>query len=112
MMMNWALHALPGPFGLCSSPSTLHSRPQSLYNNGMNEQTTALPPARLGRALAKGFRAAYDSLGYVVGASFATFVACALLLSLASLAVRHSKSPVALLLILPTLLVAWLAGIG
>lgn len=78
----------------------------------MTEEQTTLPPARLGRALAKGFRAAYDSLGYVVCASFVTFVACALLLTLASFVARHTKSPAALLLILPALLVAWLAEVG
>lgn len=78
----------------------------------MTEEKTTLPPAKLGKALAKGFRAAYDSLGYVVSASFGTFLVCAGLLTLASLIARHIKSPVAMLLFVPALLAAWLAEVG
>lgn len=78
----------------------------------MTEEKTNLPPARLGKALAKGFRAAYDSLGYVVGASFATFLVTACLLTLGSVAARHIKSPFAMLLIVPALFAAWLGEVG
>lgn len=78
----------------------------------MTEENTTLPPARLGRALAKGFRAAYDALGYVVAASFATFIVCGSLLAAASLLAKHTKSPAALLMLLPAMLVAWLAQVG
>lgn len=78
----------------------------------MTEEQTTLPPARLGRALAKGFRAAYDALGYVVAGSFVTFIICAILLTLGGLAARHINSPLGILVILPAVFAAWLAEIG
>lgn len=78
----------------------------------MTDEKISLPPARLGKALGRGFRAAYDSLGYVVAASFGTFLISACLLTLAALAARHMKNPLAMLLILPAMLAAWLCEVG
>lgn len=85
---------------------------QTLYNSAMSEEKTTLPPARLGKALGQGFRAAYDSLGYVVAASFGTFLICACLLTLAGLSARHIKGPAGMLLIVPAMLAAWLCEVG
>jgi hypothetical protein len=45
-----------------------------LYNTAMESEPATVRPASLGRALKKGFRAAYDHLGYVVLVSFVSIL--------------------------------------
>ena len=80
----------------------------------MTDQETTRRPARLNKALRLGFRAAYDSLGYVVGASFAAFVISALALTLMAWIARRTDAPglIGLLLALPVMLIAWLSAVG
>ena len=65
-------------------------------------------------ALCSGFRAAYDSLGYVVGASFVTFAITVAVLALMGLLSVHAKQFRALgvLLGLGTLAAWWLCAVG
>ena len=80
----------------------------------MTDQQTTRKPASLNKALRLGFRASYDSLGYVVGASFAAFVLSALVFTLMAYISRQAgaRGVLGLLLIVPGMLVAWLAAVG
>lgn len=68
----------------------------------------------MGKALRDGFRAAYDALGFVVGASFATLVVGALVLVAMGLLSAHVKQVRAagMLLGLPALPAVWLCAVG
>jgi hypothetical protein len=79
----------------------------------MDDKETPRQPVRLGRVIAKGFRNAYDHLGFVVLVSFAFFV----LISAESLCVgavaRASDALVVrLLVMIPAALLAWLYTTG
>lgn len=80
----------------------------------MSDPETTRKPASLNKALKLGFRGAYDSLGYVVGASFVAFIGSAVVLTVMALIAGRVKGagPVGLLLIVPGLLVAWLCAVG
>lgn len=80
----------------------------------MSEQEVVRKPASLNKALKHGFGAAWDSLGYVVGVSFATFFAGAIVFTLMGLIAARCKpaGPVVLSLALPGMLVAWLCVVG
>lgn len=75
----------------------------------MSENQSPRGRASLGRALKSGFRAAYESLGYVVGASFATLVITAIVPAMMGLISAHAAG---MLLGLPALPVAWLCAVG
>lgn len=80
----------------------------------MNDQEIVRKPASLNKALRLGFRAAYDSLGYVVGASFAAFVLSALVFTLMAWIARQVSvgGLFELTMAVPGMLVAWLAAVG
>jgi len=80
----------------------------------MTDEQTPSKPASLNKALKLGFRAAYDSLGYVVAASFAAFLITAIVLTLMGLLSANVKQlhPAGMLLGLPALLAAWLGAVG
>lgn len=79
----------------------------------MNDNQTAPHPASLGRALKRGFRNAYDSLGYIVFATFISFLCGTAMFSLAVLAVKHLRpGMIGILLFLPAALVSWLCAVG
>ncbi len=78
----------------------------------MSENTTR-KSASLGKALKFGFRATYDSLGYVVGASFASFAASTVVFAAMGLIAANTKAGFAALpLAIPGLLVVWLCAVG
>jgi len=65
------------------------------------------------RALSKGFRAAYDSLGYVVFVTFLSFVTSLGLCGAAVAVLRATKAGMwGILYFAPALAVAWLAAVG
>ncbi len=77
------------------------------------DQTQPRGRASLGRALRKGFRAAYDNLGYVVFTSFVAFVATGSLFAGAVKVAGATKPGMGgIVLFLPAALVGWLAAIG
>lgn len=79
----------------------------------MNDQETKRLPASLNRALKQGFRGAYDSLGYVVGASFAVFLTSAVVFAFVMRAALSVVSgAVGLLFMLPILFVGWIGTVG
>jgi len=81
----------------------------------MSDERTRPRPASLGRALSRGFRAAYDHLGYVVFATFLAFVAVAALFSLAARLVKvmgPTWGMTKVILFIPAALAAWLAAVG
>jgi hypothetical protein len=80
----------------------------------MTDGETTRKPASLNKALKLGFRGAYDSLGYVVGASFAAFIASAVVFTVMGLIGGRVRGagPVGLVLIVPGLLAAWLCAVG
>lgn len=80
----------------------------------MSEQQTSRQPASLIKALKRGFGSAWDSLGYVVGASLATFLVGAIVLTLMGLLSANVKQlhPAGMLLGLPALLAWWLCEVG
>ncbi len=80
----------------------------------MDVQQSIRKPVSLNKALKQGFVAAYDSLGYVVGASFAVFFASALVTTLMALIARTASAPgfLGLLFVVPGLLVAWFGAVG
>ena len=80
----------------------------------MNDQQNVRKPVSLNKALKLGFVAAYDSLGYVVGASFAVFLASALVFTLMALIARATGIPglLGLLFTVPGMLMAWLGAVG
>ncbi len=72
-------------------------------------------PASLGRALSRGFRAAYDHLGYVVFVTFVSFVLTAGLFSAAvagANAIGRAGGMVKMLFFIPAALAAWLLATG
>jgi len=80
----------------------------------MSDNETARGRASLGKALKNGFRSAYESLAFVVGASFVTLVVTAgvlALMGLISASAPHPRS-FGMLLGLPALLVGWLCAVG
>lgn len=112
MAMGWRFRNRH-PFAFPQSTLfALHSPLQTLYNGHMTDEQTTLPPARLGKALARGFRASYDNLGYVVGASFANFLVCAVLLTIGGFTARQIHSPLGILVLVPAMLAAWIAQVG
>ena len=81
----------------------------------MNDDHATPRPVSLGRAIKRGFRDAYDHLGYVVFATFATFIITAAVVTLtgALLRVRWGEPWVLQVpLVIPSLLVAWLCAVG
>lgn len=78
----------------------------------MSDEQQIIRPASLGRALRKGFRDAYDHLGYVVAASFFTFIIASLVFSLGWAVYRVIPSAVALLLFIPAVMAIWLWTAG
>ncbi len=80
----------------------------------MSDEQSTRGRASLGRALKHGFRAAYDSMGYVVGASFATFAITGVVLALMGLLSAHVKQLHAfgMLLGLAATPVSWLCAVG
>ncbi len=78
----------------------------------MNDQEMKRLPASLNRALKQGFRGAYDSLGYVVGASFAVFLASAAVFALMRVVLQVENVIFGLLFFLPVLFVGWIGAVG
>lgn len=80
----------------------------------MTDQQTPRKPASLNKALRLGFRATYDSLGYVVAASFATFLTGAIVLTIMGLLSARVKQLHAgeMFLGLVALPVVWLCAVG
>lgn len=80
----------------------------------MNERISTARRARLGRALGQGLRGAYDHLGYVVLASFVSFliVTAVLTSGMAAARVFDIKGIAAAALALPALLAGWLCAVG
>ena len=79
----------------------------------MNDDGAIVRPASLGRALRKGFRAAYDHLGYVVLVSFVSLAGAAALLSpgwKAAVVLRPGMSGVAFLI--PGVFFYYLCAVG
>jgi hypothetical protein len=84
-----------------------------LYNVAMNEEPVTLRPARLGRALKKGFRAAYDHLGYVVLVSFVSVLGAAGLASLGWRAIAQLRlGMVGAVFFLPAMVFYYLCAVG
>lgn len=84
------------------------------YNGSMADQRDIGKAASLSKALRNGFRWAYDSMGYVVGSSFATFGITAFVLALMGLASArisqlHAMGMLSGLAALP---VCWLCAVG
>ncbi|MGI6296661.1 MAG: hypothetical protein ACOX3G_11295 [Armatimonadota bacterium] len=69
-------------------------------------------PASLNRALKQGFRGAYDSLGYVIGASFTVFLASAAVFALMRFALQLANGIFGLLFFIPVLFVGWIGAVG
>jgi len=81
----------------------------------MNDEQQIVRPASLGRALKRGFRGAYDSLGYVIFTTFAAFLCTTAVFSGAVLIVRamkHAPGMGAFVLFLPAVLVGYLCAVG
>lgn len=79
----------------------------------MNDKRMTMHPISLGRAMRRGFRALYDNLGYVVFASFLTFLVTAALSSAAVAVARAAGLGMAgLMLLLPAVLAAYLLAVG
>ncbi|NLN75284.1 MAG: hypothetical protein GX139_03105 [Armatimonadetes bacterium] len=78
----------------------------------MDDQQTQQPSASLNRALKLGFKGAYDSLGYVAGASFMVFLATAAVFGIMRLVLPLLPSAFGVLLIIPVLFVAWIGTVG
>lgn len=78
----------------------------------MSDEQQSVRPASLGRALRKGFREAYDHLGYVVAVSFLTFIVTSLVFSLSWAVYRLTQSAALLLLFIPAAFVVWLCAVG
>lgn len=82
-----------------------------LYNRCMNDPEITKTTPKLNQALKMGFRAAYDSLGYVVFSSFALFFVCSVLFA-AVLLVSRVAGTFGLLLVVPGLFVGWMGMVG
>lgn len=78
----------------------------------MSDEQQIVRPASLSRALKKGFREAYDHLGYTVLSSFFIFIVSSLVFSLGWAAYRLSPSIAGIVLFLPAVLVYWLCMLG
>ena len=89
----------------------LYGTRQLLYNGNMSDQQIAKKSPGLNRVLKSGFRAAYDSLGYVVFSSFLWFVACSAIFAIVLL-ISRVTGPVGLVLMVPGLFVAWMSLVG
>lgn len=79
----------------------------------MEEQFPQPKSISLARALRKGFRAAYDHLGYVVFVTFASFLITAVLFTCAAVVGRGISFVLSLLLLSPPVLLgAYLCAVG
>lgn len=81
----------------------------------MSEQQTITRPASLGRALRRGFRAAYDHLGYVVFVTFTSFVLASALFGAVVAGVRATGPAwgmAKIVFFVPVALAAWLCAVG
>jgi hypothetical protein len=80
----------------------------------MSEAEGIRRQASLGKALGRGLRAAYDALGFVVAASFGTFVVGAVVLVMMGLLAAHVRGVRAagMLLGLAALPAVWLCAVG
>lgn len=84
-----------------------------LYNVAMTEEPVIVRPARLGRALKKGFRAAYDHLGYVVLVSLVSVLGTAVPISLGwTVTVELGLDVLGALFLVLGALFCWLCAVG
>jgi hypothetical protein len=84
-----------------------------VYNVGMEDAPVIVRPARLGRALKKGFEAAYEHLGFVALVSFVSAIGAAGLMGLGWMVggALH-PSMLRVVMLLPGLLFYWLCAVG
>ncbi len=86
-----------------------------MYNVSMNDEMVPSRPASLGLALRRGFGATYDQLGYVVFASFASFVLFSALTGAAFASVRmlgRAGGIAKVGLFFPAIIALWLFAAG
>ena len=84
------------------------------YNIAMTDEKDRQPPRpSLARALRKGFRAAYDNLGYVVFATFAVFLVTSAFCATGAALAREAQLGVGgIVLYLPAVCAAWISAAG
>ena len=78
----------------------------------MNDEQTTPHPISLFTALRKGFRDAYEHMGYVVFTTFLSFLITSAVFSLAVLAQRYVSNLAGALLVIPAILAAWFCAVG
>lgn len=80
----------------------------------MEQEQITLRPARIGAALGRGFRGAYEHLGFVVVASFVSFLVVSAGLSLGMTLARTAGvgGVGQFVFVLPALVLGWLCAVG
>lgn len=78
----------------------------------MNDEQTAPRPISLFKALRKGFRDAYEHMGYVVFTTLLSFIITSAVFSLAVITQRYVSNLAGALFVILAMLAAWLCAVG